>query len=168
MPGVSRSRLPLSHTDMTTIETNKKLDAAWAMFMTLNAKAPYIRRSDVAEFLAKRLSGTRRPTPEQRELAAKAAERFMKDARKAEKLVKSGHLHWRFSGVEDRTRKLIDGRIVADGPENVILSLESRCPTKWLSVDLESGSVWQADETGHWTRATPEAMQALKLIVEKS
>jgi hypothetical protein len=153
---------------MPTNQTDKKLAVAWAAFVTLHAKTPHFRRSEIAEFLAQRLAGTRRPTREQREVAAAAADRFMKEARKAEKPVKSGHVHWRFSGVEDRTRKLIDGRVIAEFPEVCTLTLKSRCPTKWLSVDLETGDVWQSDEAGCWTNATPETIKALKLLVENS
>lgn len=145
---------------MATSQTDKKLESAWATFMILNAKVPYIRRSQVIEYLAK---SVRRY---QRELAIKAADLFMKQARKEDKLVKSGHVHWRFVGVSDCPRKLIDGRPVA---ETALTKLEitSRCPAKWLSVDLETGDVWQANEAGQWVRATSENVLTLKLLAEK-
>ncbi|VWC78742.1 hypothetical protein BLA39750_01041 [Burkholderia lata] len=151
----------------TTSQTDKKLEASWATFVTLFAKHPFFRKSQVADFLVESLSGPRRPTPEQRTVAAKAADRFMAEARKAEKLVKAGHIHWRFAGVQSQTRTLIDGRVAAEAPETRRLVVESRCPTKWLSVDLETGDVWQADETGRWKSATAETMAALKLVVDK-
>ncbi|WP_321908265.1 hypothetical protein [Burkholderia cepacia] len=153
---------------MTKISQNdKKLEASWAMFVTLFSKHPFFRKSQVTDFLLKSLSGPRRPTPEQRIVAANAADRFMSEARKAEKLVKAGHIHWRFSGVQSQTRTLIDGRVVAETPETHRLVVESHFPSKWLSVDLETGDVWQADETGRWKKAMPETLAALKLVVDK-
>lgn len=145
---------------MAKTQTDKKLESAWAMFMTLNANAPYIRRSQVIDFLA---HSVRR---DQRELAIKAADQFMKEARKDEKLVKSGHVHWRFAGISDRPRKLIDGRVIAENTMTV-LEINTRLPLKWLSVDLETGDVWQASEPGQWVRATSENICALKLLAER-
>ncbi|MBN3777011.1 hypothetical protein G3O06_05430 [Burkholderia sp. Ac-20345] len=142
---------------MPKTQTEMKLESAWAMFMSLNAKQPYIRRSQVIEFLA---NSVRR---DQREVAIKAADQFMKQARKDMMLVKSGHVHWRFVGV---TRKLIDGRPVAETAMTT-LEITSRVPSKWLSVDLETGDVWQGNEAGKWVRASPENVSTLKLLAGK-
>jgi hypothetical protein len=145
---------------MAKTQTEKKLDSAWAQFMMLHAKAPRIRRSQVIEFLS---NSVRR---DQREIAIKAADQFMEQARKADRLVKAGNVHWRFVGVPDCPRKLIDGRPVAE-TASTKLEIDTRCPAKWLSVDMETGDVWQADEAGRWVRASPENMRVLKILAGK-
>ncbi|MGY6257297.1 hypothetical protein ACXIVK_27950 [Paraburkholderia caledonica] len=150
-----------------TTQTDKKLEAAWETFKVLYAKTPLIRLSTVAEFLAQNLAGSRRPTHEQRDIAQIAAKRFMAAARKSEQLIKVSNVHWRFAQIQNKSRKLLDGRVVAEHQDLRKLTVETRCPRKWLSVDLESGEIWEGNEVGEWARVSPEAIAALKLAVEK-
>jgi len=41
-----------------------------------------------------------------------------------------------------KTRKLISGRRVPEKSEQMELAICSKCPAKWLFVDLETGDVW--------------------------
>jgi hypothetical protein len=45
------------------------------------------------------------------------------------------------------TRRLISGRTVVDGVTSTALTLATRCPEKWVCVDLETGECWTHD--GH-------------------
>lgn len=39
--------------------------------------------------------------------------------------------------------------------ELVELKLTTHLPTKWLTIDQETGDVWQGTETGTWKKAEP-------------
>lgn len=39
-------------------------------------------------------------------------------------------------------RTLKNGQRVADAPESVKMTIDSRCPKKWAFVDMESGDIW--------------------------
>jgi len=39
-------------------------------------------------------------------------------------------------------RKLISGRVVTDASKIEDMTISSKCPDKWLFVDLETGDVW--------------------------
>jgi hypothetical protein len=41
------------------------------------------------------------------------------------------------------TRRLIDGFVVKEEKLPVKLDIVSKCPLKWLFVDLETGDVWR-------------------------
>jgi hypothetical protein len=43
-------------------------------------------------------------------------------------------------------RKLVSGRTVDELPYPTNLTISTKCPSKWLFVDLENGNVWHVNE----------------------
>ena len=39
--------------------------------------------------------------------------------------------------------------------EDVILTIKTLCPTKWILVDRETGQVYQGNPGGYWDRLDP-------------
>lgn len=39
--------------------------------------------------------------------------------------------------------------------EDVILTIRTLCPTKWLLIDRETGQVYQGSPEGHWDKLKP-------------
>lgn len=103
------------------------------------------RRQDVADALypsiRPRLMGNARAL----------ADTFMQQLQRAGRLVKAGHVHWRMVVPTERTLK--SGRQVREHAEALALTLTTRCPQKWVAVDLETGEVWAGSADG-WTRAS--------------
>jgi len=52
-----------------------------------------------------------------------------------------------------RSRVLLSGRKVPELKGLIDLSLETHCPEKWVTVDLETGDVWSGCKSG-WYSAT--------------
>jgi hypothetical protein len=40
-------------------------------------------------------------------------------------------------------------------PEDIILTVRTLSPTKWLLIDRETGQVYQGSEKGHWDKLKP-------------
>lgn len=100
--------------------------------------------------------------PRNMERANALADSLIREAAKAGKVVRHGHLHW---AKVQSVRKLLSGREVAEQSEAGELTLTTRVPGKWVAVDLETGEVW-AGTAGGWTRAsrerTAEAAECLR------
>jgi uncharacterized protein (DUF2237 family) len=62
-------------------------------------------------------------------------------------------------------RTLKSGRLVPEAPQPVEVVLFTRCPAKWVSVDLETGDVWVFAETT-WKRASDEAVAELSAMLD--
>lgn len=56
------------------------------------------------------------------------------------------------------TRILRSGRVVTDLNEPKPLTITTKCPNKWVCVDLETGEVFMGSKTG-WRRATIVAVK---------
>lgn len=93
-----------------------------------------------------------------RQLARKLAASALRQLANAGRIRRHGHQHWI---VCTATRVLRDGSVVPETQAPVTLSLTTRCPQKWLAVDLETGEVWAGSERGTWRR---EALGALKVV----
>lgn len=65
-----------------------------------------------------------------------------------------------------RVRTLLDGTKVPEGDE-LPLSIRTRCPGKWLFVDLETGDVWHHRDGG-FRQVTPDIWKTLKKLVKWS
>ena len=62
-------------------------------------------------------------------------------------------------------RKLISKRTVEESPISVSMTIHSKCPEKWLFVDLENGNVWHRSKfSDRWRFATRKEMQELKKV----
>lgn len=64
-------------------------------------------------------------------------------------------------------RRLIDGSMAAELGGAQTLRLETRCPEKWLAVDLETGDVWRGTTSG-WKRLEEHKRQALSGLLGPS
>ncbi|MCV0441293.1 MAG: hypothetical protein K5880_22085 [Hydrogenophaga sp.] len=107
------------------------------------------RRSDLSERLLALTS------PRSRARADALATVLIKEAAAQGRIRRDGHQHWVASA---RGRTLRDGSLVPELNELQQLSLHTRCPQKWLAIDMESGEVWQPTAQG-WRRATPAQMK---------
>lgn len=88
--------------------------------------------------------------PRSRDVADQLADKLLREFAAGGRIQRHGHQHW----VQVlQQRKLCSGRLVPELPAPVDLTLATRCPAKWLSVDLETGGVWAGSPTG-WRRAT--------------
>lgn len=133
----------------TTKKTSNPHERHWIRFLEAQGDRPF-RRQDFAEVVYQHLR------PRKMDVATKVADEFMERARRAGQLVKSGHVHWKQVTLDER--KLLSGRVVRDASEVRTLKLETRCPSKWVAVDLETGETWGADVAGEsWKRASYDA-----------
>ncbi|HDR9105431.1 hypothetical protein [Paraburkholderia sp. A3RO-2L] len=140
---------------MTTLRipgVKPAVQRAWEGFCAQRAHATF-RRSDLADVI-QALPRLRYA----RGTASAIADHIFQHARKAGLLEKAGHIHWQFRSPETiATRTLAGGAKVPEMASPVKLTVESRCPQKWVLVDLETGSVYGATATGKWV--TPDAIQ---------
>lgn len=60
-------------------------------------------------------------------------------------------------------RKLLSGRTVEENVDPTDLTISTKCPAKWLFVDLESGDIWHRNEKGvsYWRPANKKEIQDL-------
>lgn len=56
-------------------------------------------------------------------------------------------------------RPLRDGSAVAEEAMPVSVSIQTRCPSKWAFVDLETGEIWAHDQKRGFVRALPAQIQ---------
>lgn len=91
-------------------------------------------------------------SPRSRPRADQLADAVLKELSKAGRIQRQGHLHW-IKVARERT--LITGRTVPELEEAVNLTLTTRCPRKWLAVDMETGDVVVGDTKG-WQRGTAD------------
>ena len=61
----------------------------------------------------------------------------------------------------------MSGRGVGEEEQSVELTIETKCPRKWLFVDLETGDIWHQNETSEkrWRHATDLEGKELKKLV---
>lgn len=68
-------------------------------------------------------------------------------------------------------RTLRSGRSVIEVIQATTLPIKTRCPEKWISLDLETGDIWMGSGCG-WRRASPEisreAMEVMIAAVEQT
>lgn len=139
----------------------KKVQVTAAMSAQLDALLAVkggdrFRRSD----LAARLYNLTNPRSRPRSDAL--ADAVIKVAAKAGKIVRTGHQHWVRASAQ---RTLRSGRGVAEVAEMVKLPISTYCPDKWVSVDMETGSVWVGTAAG-WKRAPAAISAELKALFE--
>ena len=103
--------------------------------------------------------------PRSREAANELASRVLRAAAKEGVIRREGHLHW--IKVE-RGRKLINGEVGAELEQVVTVSVGTRCPEKWVAVDLETGEVFAGTNKGEWKRASAQQVKAATEALAKS
>lgn len=128
------------------IELTLRHRAALQSLLDRQGQEPF-RRSDLMALIFPMTN------PRSRDRANDIADLLINEAAKAGTVTRHGHLHWvKVSSV----RKLLSGRQVAELADNVNLTLTTKCPTKWMAVDLESGEIWTGTNDGSWTRASSD------------
>lgn len=116
------------------------------------------RRGDLAVRLVASAQSGRGPQERPRKKADKLAASALRQLANAGRIRRHGHQHWIACTA---TRVLRDGSVVPETQAPVTLSLTTRCPQKWLAVDLETGEIWAGSERGAWRR---EAQGVLKVV----
>lgn len=102
-------------------------------------------------------------SPRSRDAADALANAILRDMAKEGLIQRYGHLHW--ESVTQR-RTLQSGRAVPELNTTVSLPLITRCPEKWVAIDLETGQVWAGSQKGQWTPASAEvADEALECLL---
>lgn len=91
-------------------------------------------------------------SPRSRAVADKIADILIRELVKLGKIQRHAHLHYVKISLD---RRLRSGRIVPEYNEVVTLTLTTRCPEKWLSIDLETGEAWYGCASG-WRQATSD------------
>lgn len=122
----------------------------------LEAHGQKFRRQDIAEALyphiRPRLMGN----------ATRLADVIVRQLQAAGKLEKAGHVHWKLVSQEERTLK--SGRQARELANVVDLPLTTRCPEKWVTIDLETGEVREGSAQG-WKRASADARRDAAAIL---
>lgn len=128
-----------------------------AVFTVLDSVTGPFRRSTLSNALYSHTS------PRSHPVADRLADALMKELSKAGVIQRHGHLHW---VKVSQQRALKSGRAVPELPEVVDLRLTTRCPSKWVSVDLETGDIWVGSQTG-WRRAGAEEQSDAAALLTK-
>lgn len=103
-------------------------------------------------------------SPRSQTKADKLADAAIKELARAGRIQRHEHLHWVRVA---KARTLTDGRAAPELPTPVKLQLNTRCPRKWLAVDLETGEVWVGTDNADWRRAAADDVQALKRVTAR-
>ncbi len=128
--------------------------AAFASLLDRVGTSPF-RRQDLQELIYPMTK------PRNRDRANVLADGLIREAAKAGKVVRHGHLHW---VKVQSVRTLRSGREVPEQPEVAELKLSTRVPDKWVAVDLETGEAWVGTTEG-WARASRErTAEAVKCL----
>ena len=117
------------------------------------------RRSDVADRIYPLT------TPRSRERANSICDQLLREAGSIGRIRREGHLHWI---SVTRSRALVDGTTVPELDQVHQLSLETRCPDKWLAVDLETGQVWRGSVNGWKRHVGPDRNAMARLVGTKT
>lgn len=67
-----------------------------------------------------------------------------------------------------KKRKLQSGREVEEVEIERNMPIASKCPAKWLFVDLEDGNVWHHDEFRKWRGATRQEVKEMRKLVVRN
>ena len=142
---------------MATLKQSPAMMARWLDLMEQKGSSQF-RRSDLAERLFSLTN------PRSREKALEHADAIMKRAAKKGEIVRIGQVHWR-RVVTKRT--LRSGREVKELERLTELALQTHCPDKWVSIDLETGDIWVGSDTG-WKRAAGDVQREVRDLLSRS
>lgn len=95
----------------------------------------------------------RRIRPRSQVQAERIADAIMKEAARAGQIVRHGHLHWVRVARNPGKRQLRSDRLAPERRETVTMTVDSRVPSKYVLVDLETGDLWEGTASACWTRA---------------
>lgn len=102
-------------------------------------------------------------TPRSLQRADAISDRVLREAAAGGVIRREGHQHWIKVG---HGRVLLDGSQVAELSVALTLKLDTKCPEKWLAVDLETGEVWRGSTTG-WKRHPGQQKQLVAKLLDK-
>jgi len=142
----------------TTKKITPALERKFQSFMDERGAQPF-RRQDLASYLYPHIQ------PRRMEAASGLADAFMNRLHAAGQLKKAGHVHWQLVISEERT--LLSGRKVRENADVRDLTLKTRCPEKYVTIDLETGDVWVGSSDG-FKRAAGEVLTEALSILTKS
>ena len=106
-------------------------------------------------------------SPRSRVKADELASIALKMLQKKGKIERHGHQHW-IKTTSFRT--MVSGRKVPETEGTHSLCLITRCPGKWIAVDLENGEIYAGGngrEHNQWHEPSKEEMQDLRLVLSK-
>lgn len=101
--------------------------------------------------------------PRSHDRANMIAEAVIREAAAKGQVRREGHVHWQ---RVDFTRKTLEGRVVPELAAPMALTLNTKVPAKWASIDLETGQVYMGTERG-WANASAEFLAELKTALKK-
>lgn len=116
------------------------------------------RRSDLAKLIYPLT------TPRSHPRATEIAGLVMTEAARNATIRREGHVHWVRVASHRKSR---NGRTLVELPAPVPLSINTKVPSKWAFVDLETGEVFAGTETG-LVRASSVILSEVKGIVAKA
>lgn len=87
------------------------------------------------------------------------ADAVIKEAAQAGQIARHGHLHWVRVTMTPGSRALKSGRLVPEYQDEITLKVDSRVPTKYVLIDLETGEAWEGTAGGSWTRAAAQTRE---------
>ena len=101
--------------------------------------------------------------PRSTKVATALADKILQAFKNENRIRRHGHQHWIVTVQQERTMK--SGRQVAELDAVVSLTLTTRCPAKYLTVDLATGEVWSWLANGRPNRAPDDARQEAAKIL---
>lgn len=121
------------------------------------------RRAHLTEALVRSTNSRRGSMRDRLQWAQSLADLTIVKAAREGLIQRHGRMHW-----AKACRTLLDDQPAPELPQPQLLSIQSKCPGKWLAVDTETGEIWQAQAAARgWTRAGAEAIARLKTIADK-
>lgn len=57
--------------------------------------------------------------------------------------------------LKKKESKIRKGRDIEESNEIVILDIKTKCPSKWILIDTETGQTYKGNPGGYWDRLDP-------------
>lgn len=57
--------------------------------------------------------------------------------------------------LKKKESKIRKGRDIEESSRLIILDIKTRCPSKWILVDTETGQTYKGNPDGYWDRLDP-------------
>ena len=70
------------------------------------------------------------------------------------KSIDSGQKKW-YTGFKQKELKIRKGRDIEESTEIVALEIKTKCPSKWILIDTETGQSYKGNPGGYWDRLEP-------------
>ncbi|MFK4705584.1 hypothetical protein ABIC83_002423 [Roseateles asaccharophilus] len=99
-------------------------------------------------------------------LADMLASLVLKEAVTAGQVSQNGEAYVPSAAVNG-SRPLIGGGVAAEFKREQKLDIGTKCPGKWVSIDLETGDIWMGTELG-WRQANAEQRRRAEAALKKA